>query len=48
MADKIIEDVKKTIINKEKDKNNQYLILKIFEELLKMLHPFMPFITEEI
>lgn len=48
LADKIIEDVKKTIINKEKDKNNQYLILKIFEELLKMLHPFMPFITEEI
>jgi valyl-tRNA synthetase len=48
LADKIIEEVKDSVFNEEKDPKNQYLLLKIQEEILKMLHPFMPFITEEI
>ncbi len=48
LADKIIEEVKSSAVGKEKDKKNQYLLLKILHEILKMLHPFMPFITEEI
>ncbi len=48
LADKIIEEVKDSVFKDEKDSKNQYLLLKILEEVLKMLHPFMPFITEEI
>ncbi len=47
-ADKIIEEVKDSVAGEKKDEKNQYLLLKILEEVLKMLHPFMPFITEEI
>jgi len=31
-----------------KDKNTQIILYKILEKSLRMLHPFMPFITEEI
>ncbi len=48
LADKIIEEVKDSVSGDEKKPANQYLILKILEESLKMLHPLMPFITEEI
>ena len=48
VADKIIEEVKDSVFSDEKNKNNQFLLLKILEESLKMLHPFMPFITEEV
>lgn len=49
-ADKIIEESKPRL-NGE-DKNNrqaaQFLLLEHLTALLKMLHPFMPFVTEEI
>jgi valyl-tRNA synthetase len=48
LADKIVEEVKDSVANEDKDSNNQYLLLKILEESLKMLHPLMPFVTEEI
>ncbi len=48
LADKIIEDTKDSVISENKDIKNQYLLLKFLHESLKMLHPFMPFITEEI
>ncbi len=51
LADKIIEESKDALSEKttEQDKKNkQYMLLSIFENVLKMLHPFMPFITEEI
>ena len=51
LADKIIEESKEALNGKTTDKdklNKQYMLLSILEETLKMLHPFMPFITEEI
>lgn len=42
-ADKYIEDVKKRINDK-----SYTVLLDSYETLLKLLHPFMPFITEEI
>ncbi len=42
-ADKYIEDVKKRI-----DKNSESVLNSLFLILLKLLHPFIPFITEEI
>ncbi|MCK5588766.1 MAG: valine--tRNA ligase [Candidatus Pacebacteria bacterium] len=51
LADKILEESKEALGNKttaEDKKNKQYMLLTIFGEILKMLHPFMPFITEEI
>ena len=49
-ADVIIEESKK-ILNEgtnEEKKSAQYTLYTILTTLLKMLHPFMPFITEEI
>lgn len=49
-ADKIIEE-SKTRLNGEDKKNRQaaqFLLLEHLRTLLAMLHPFMPFITEEI
>jgi valyl-tRNA synthetase len=42
-ADIYIEDVKKRI-----DENSFIILNSIFIIQLKLLHPFMPFITEEI
>jgi len=49
-CDKTIEDCKKRIKNgNDKDKQTAKLVLwKVLYESLKILHPFMPFITEEI
>jgi len=42
-ADKYIEDVKDRI-----DKNSYLILNNLYLILLKLLHPFMPFVTEEI
>ncbi len=43
LADVYIEDIKKD------ENENSWIILKtVYIEILKLLHPFMPFITEEI
>ncbi|PID83199.1 valine--tRNA ligase [Candidatus Campbellbacteria bacterium] len=48
LADEVIEEVKESVTAENKNLNNQYLLLYILENVLKMLHPLMPFITEEI
>ena len=42
-ADKYIEDVKNRI-----DENSYLILNHLYLILLKLLHPFMPFVTEEI
>lgn len=42
-ADKYIENVKDRV-----DKNSYPVLLNVYVILLKLLHPFMPFVTEEI
>ena len=50
-ADKIIEE-SKTRLNQNNDTDDrisvQYTLLTILKTSLRLLHPFMPFITEEI
>jgi len=51
LADKILEESKNALNDEttpEDKKNKQYMLLNLFEKVLKTLHPFMPFITEEI
>jgi len=45
-ADKIIEEGKNK--NKLNEKETQLMLIYILQNILKILHPFMPFITEEI
>ncbi|PIT92002.1 MAG: valine--tRNA ligase [Candidatus Harrisonbacteria bacterium CG10_big_fil_rev_8_21_14_0_10_42_17] len=49
-ADNIIENGKPRLNgDDEDDKNAAYtMLISIFEDALKILHPFMPFVTEEI
>ena len=48
-CDKILEEVKLEIINNTKNKTSaQNLIKNLLREQIITLHPFMPFITEEI
>jgi len=48
-CDKTIEDVKIRIKEKTKDvKSGKLTLLTVLDNSLKLLHPFMPFITEEI
>ena len=49
-CDWYIELSKTTLSNKEHEKNkvSQNVIVYVLENILKLLHPFMPFITEEI
>ncbi len=42
-ADNYIEDVKNRI-----DENSSIILISLYIMLLKLLHPFMPFVTEEI
>lgn len=47
-CDKIIEESKAGLENPETRQATQYLLLEILATSLKLLHPFMPFITETI
>jgi len=47
-ADVIIEDLKKRLLDNENDISAKQTLLILLTEQLKALHPFMPFITEEI
>jgi valyl-tRNA synthetase len=49
-ADKIIEEQKERLNGKNKKERqaSQYLLLEILQTNLKLLHPFMPFISEEL
>ncbi|MBO5378899.1 MAG: valine--tRNA ligase [Clostridia bacterium] len=49
-CDWYIELSKTTLSNKDSEKNkvSQNVIVYVLEAILKLLHPFMPFITEEI
>jgi valyl-tRNA synthetase len=47
-CDKIIEDSKTKLSSEKTKKSAQFMLLEILSGSLKLLHPFMPFITEEI
>lgn len=47
-ADKIIEIQKQRLQSKKERQASQYVLLEILKTNLKLLHPFLPFITEEI
>jgi valyl-tRNA synthetase len=47
-ADKIIEDSKVKLANEETKASAQKMLMTILETNLKLLHPFMPFVTESI
>jgi valyl-tRNA synthetase len=50
LADKIIEESKPTLAGTDETakRSRQSLLLMLLDSSLKLLHPFMPFITEEI
>ena len=47
-CDKIIEESKEDLLSQEHRHATQYMLLEILSQSLKILHPFMPFITEVI
>ncbi|TSC56931.1 MAG: valyl-tRNA synthetase [Parcubacteria group bacterium Greene0714_21] len=47
-ADKILEESKAILQNPKRKTARQYVLLSIFKDIIKMLHPFIPFVTEEI
>jgi len=47
-CDKIIENLKKDLANEQTKKQAQYVLYTILTNNLKMLHPFIPFVTEYI
>jgi len=49
-ADEIIEESKSILSdsNNDEKKSRQWTLLEMHKTILKLLHPFMPFITEEI
>ncbi len=50
LADKIIEQAKPRLSGQDKEDraSSQYTLITILKTNLKMLHPFMPFVTEEL
>lgn len=47
-ADKVIEQSKPVLKDAKTRQARQYVLVKVLADSLKLLHPFMPFITEEI
>ena len=47
-ADKVIEESKPVLANTKTRASRQYVLVKVLGDSLKLLHPFMPFVTEEI
>jgi valyl-tRNA synthetase len=47
-ADEIIEQSKKSLDNPDLRKSTQKMLLSILDTQLKLLHPFTPFVTEEV
>ncbi|MDA1337682.1 MAG: valine--tRNA ligase [bacterium] len=47
-ADKVLEDSKKVLEDTKTKSSRQYILLLVLGDLLLLLHPFTPFVTEEI
>jgi len=47
-ADKILEESKPILQDPKKRAARQYVLVYLFSDLIKLLHPFIPFVTEEI
>lgn len=47
-CDKIIEESKALLVDEKQKAATQYMLVEILTTSLKLLHPFMPFVTEEI
>jgi valyl-tRNA synthetase len=47
-ADKIIEESKKQLTDEATATSTQFMLVTVLETCLKLLHPFMPFVTETI
>lgn len=47
-ADKYIEESKKQLLNETQKENTQKVLLGSLLEIITLLHPFMPFVTETI
>ena len=47
-ADKVLEESKPVLQNPKTRKARQYVLLSVLTDSLKLLHPFVPFVTEEI
>jgi len=47
-ADKVLEDSKEVLDKKQTRRGRQYVLSIILQELLRLLHPFTPFVTEAL
>ncbi len=47
-ADKVLEESKLVLQNPDTRASRQYVLLSVLADSLKLLHPFVPFVTEEI
>ncbi len=47
-ADRILEQSKPVLLSRKTRTSRQYVLLEVFVTCLKLLHPFCPFVTEEL